>query len=119
MRFLCVAKSDEKTESGVPPDAAMIETMGKLVDEGMKSGLLLATDGLHPSSKAARVQLSKGKLTVTDGPFTEAKEVIASYALIQVKSKAEAVEAAARFLRACGEGEADVYQVYEPEDFAP
>lgn len=119
MRFLCLARSDEKTEKGNPPDEALMETMGKFVEEQMKSGVLLATDGLHPSSKAARVRLADGRLTVTDGPFTEAKEVIASYAMIRVNSKAEAVERVAEFLRLCGGGDADVYQVYDPEDFAP
>ena len=119
MRFLCIAKSDEKTEAGVPPDPAMLATMGAFVEEQVKSGALLATEGLHPSSKAARVRLSQGKLTVTDGPFTEAKEVIASFALIQVKSKQEAIDRVASFLRIFGEGEADIYQVYEAEDFGP
>ena len=119
MRFLCIAKSDEKTEKGVPPDKELFATMGEFVKEQMKAGVLLATEGLHPSSKAARVRLSQGKLTVTDGPFAEAKEVIASYALIQVKSKEEAIERVARFLKIFGEGEADIYQVYEAEDFGP
>jgi hypothetical protein len=119
MRFLCISKSDEKTEAGVPPDKEVLAAMGPFVEEQMKDGVLLATDGLHPSSKAARVRLSQGKLTVTDGPFAETKEVIASYALIQVKSKEEAIERVARFLRIFGEGEADIYQVYEASDFAP
>jgi hypothetical protein len=119
MRFLCVAKSDERTETGIPPDQELFATMGSFVQEQIKAGVLLATDGLHPSSKGARVRLSKGKLTVTDGPFAETKEVIASYALIQVKSKAEAIECVTRFLKICGQGEADIYQVYEPSDFAP
>src|SRR5258707_1101110 len=87
VRFLCIAKSDEQTEAGAPPDEALFATMGAFVEEQMNAGVLLATDGLHPSSKAARVHLADGKLTVTDGPFAEAKEVIASYALIQVNSK--------------------------------
>src|SRR5262245_31449057 len=119
MRFLCIAKSDEKTEAGVPPDKELFATMGEFVGEQMKAGVLLATEGLHPSSKAARVRLSQGKLTVTDGPFAEAKEVIASFALIQVKSKDEAIETVARFLKLFGEGDADIYQVYEAEDFGP
>jgi hypothetical protein len=119
MRFLCLARSDEKAESGVPPDETLMATMGKFVEDQMKSGVLLATDGLHPSSKAARIRVTGGKLFVTDGPFTEAKEVIASYALIQVKSKTEAVERVAEFLRICGDGETDIYQVYDAEDFAP
>src|SRR3954451_7568468 len=119
MRFLCIAKSDEKTEAGVPPDKELFAPMGEFVEEQMKSGVLLATEGLRPSSKAARVRLSQGKLTVTDGPFAEAKEVIASFALIQVKSKEEAIESVARFLKIFGQGEADIYQVYEAEDFGP
>ena len=117
MRFLCIAKSDEKTEAGVIPDPEMFVAMGQLIEEATKAGVLLATEGLHSSSKAARVRLSEGKLTVTDGPFAEAKEVIASYALIQVKSKEEAIENVARFLKVAGGGEAEIYQVYEPSDF--
>jgi hypothetical protein len=113
MRFFCLSKSDEKTEAGIPPDPAMITTMGKFVEEQMKDGSLLATAGLHPSSKGARIRVSKGKATVTDGPFAETKEVIASYALIQVKSREEAIERVTRFLKIFGEGEADIYQVYE------
>jgi hypothetical protein len=118
MRFLCIAKSDEKTEAGVLPDPAMFATMGAFVAEQQKAGILLSTEGLHPSSRAARVRMSNGKLSVTDGPFTEAKEVIASFALIKVNSKQEAIENVGRFLSFFGEGEADIYQVYDAEDFA-
>ncbi len=117
MRFFCVSKSDKKTEAGLPPDPEVLATCGAFVEEQMKSGALLATEALHPSSKAARVRVSKGKLTVTDGPFAEAKEVIASFALIQAKSKQEAIQRVAGFLQIFGEGEADIYQVYEAEDF--
>lgn len=118
MRFLCIAKSDEKTEVGVIPNPDLFEKMGAFVEEQMKSGVLLATEGLHPSAKAARVRLANGALTVTDGPFAEAKEVIASFALIQVASKEEAIECVARYLRIVGHGDAEVYQVYEASDFA-
>src|SRR5262249_16002538 len=117
MRFLCIAKSDEKTEAGVPPDQEMLATMGRFVEEQMRDGVILATEGLHPSSKAARVRVSQGKLTVTDGPFAETKEVIASFALLKVNSREEAIRRVGAFLKIFGEGEADVYQVYEPEDF--
>lgn len=117
MRFLCVAKSDETTETGIKPNPEMFEIMGRFVAEQMKAGVLLATEGLHPSSKAARVRLSKGKFTVTDGPFAEAKEVIASYAMINVKSKQEAIENVQKFLNIVGHGEADIYQVFESTDF--
>jgi hypothetical protein len=117
MRFLCIAKSDEKTEAGIMPGEEVFAAMGQLLEEQTKAGVLLATEGLHPSSKAARIRLSEGKLTVTDGPFAEAKEVIASFALIRVNSKEEAIEAVARFLKIAGGGEAEIYQVYEMEDF--
>ena len=81
--------------------------------------MLLATDGLHPTSKGARVRLSAGKRTVTDGPFTESKELIASYALLQVGSKEEAVEWTLRFLDVVGEGEVELRQLFEMEDFSP
>lgn len=87
--------------------------MGKLIEEMAKAGVLLATDGLQPSSKGARVRISGGKFTVTDGPFTEAKELIAGYAIVQVKSKEEAIEHAKRFLTLVGEGESEIRQMHE------
>ena len=87
--------------------------MGKLIEEMTKSGALLATEGCLPSADGARVRLSKGKITVTDGPFTEAKELIAGFALIEAKSKAEAIELAKRFLQVAGDGENEIRQVYE------
>jgi hypothetical protein len=81
--------------------------------------VLQATDGLQPSSKGKRVRLAGGKVTVTDGPFTESKELVASYALLQVKSKEEAIEWTTRFLKVLGKGECEVRQVYEPTDFPP
>jgi hypothetical protein len=118
MRFFCVAKSDPKTEAGKPCDPELFATMGAFVEEQMKSGVLQTTAGLHPSSKAARIRLAKDKLTVTDGPFAEAKEVIASYAIIKVNSKQQAVENVAKFLKLVGGGEADIYQIFEESDFA-
>jgi hypothetical protein len=100
--------------------------IGKLTEEGIKSGVLLATEGLLPSSKGALVRLSGGKLTVTDGPFAEAKELIGGFAIIQVKSKEEAVEQASRFMRLHQEilgpsytGECEIRQLFDPSDFAP
>jgi hypothetical protein len=87
--------------------------MGKLIEEMAKAGVLLATDGLQPSSKGARVRISGGKFTVTDGPFTEAKELIAGYAIVQVKSKEEAIEWAKRFLKVMGEGESEIRQMHD------
>jgi hypothetical protein len=119
MKFLCISKADETTEAGIPPSDELIAAMGEFVEEGFKSGALLATDGLHPSSKAARISLVDGELTVTDGPFAAAKEVIASDALIQVKSKTEAIESVSKVLTIAGGGNAEIYQVYEMDDFAP
>ncbi|HJS56622.1 MAG TPA: YciI family protein, partial [Vicinamibacteria bacterium] len=92
MRFMMIYKpADTKDmEAGVPPSQDDMMAMGQFIEEMAKSGVLLATDGLLPSSKGARVRLSKGKLSVTDGPFTESKELIAGFAIVQTKSKAEA-----------------------------
>src|ERR1700674_2578727 len=101
MPFMMIYKpADSKdTEAGVPPTQDEMAKMGKFIEEMAKAGVLLAADGLQPSSKGARVRLSGGKVTVTDGPFTETKELIAGFAIVQVKSKAEAVEWAKRFLK--------------------
>jgi hypothetical protein len=87
--------------------------MGKLVEEGMKAGFLLATEGCLPSATGARVRLSDGKITVTDGPFTEAKEVVGGLAILQANSKTEAIELARQFLRVAGNGECELRQLYE------
>jgi hypothetical protein len=92
--------------------------MGKFVEESMKSGILLATEGCMPSAQGARVRLSGGTFRVTDGPFTETKELIAGFALIQAKSKEEAVEYSKQFLNLAGDGETEIRQVYEASDFA-
>jgi hypothetical protein len=87
--------------------------MGQLITDWMKAGILLATEGCLPSALGARVRLSGDKVTVTDGPFTEAKEVIGGFALIQAKSKQEAIEYTERFLKIAGEGESEIRQLYE------
>lgn len=117
MRFLGLLKADESSESGELPSAELMARMGAFMEEVTKAGVLLATDGLHPSSKAARVKVANGKATVTDGPFTESKELVASYAVLDVKSKAEAVEWTRRFLQALGGGEIEIYQIQEACDF--
>jgi hypothetical protein len=121
MRFLMLYKpADTKSmEAGVPPSAAEMAAMGKLIEEGFKSGTLLSTEGCAPSSKGARVRRSGGKDTVTDGPFTEAKEVIGGFAIVRAASKAEAVEYAKRFLDVAGDGVSEIYQLHEDSDFAP
>ena len=118
MRFMGLLKADEHSEAGAPPSQEMMERMGTFLEEINKAGVLLATDGLHPTSKGARVRLRDGRVTVIDGPFTESKELIASYALLEVKSKEEAIEWTTRFLKVLGGGECEVRQVFEPSDFA-
>jgi hypothetical protein len=112
-------RADKHSEEGAPPSPELMERMGKFIEEITKAGVLLATDGLQPSSQGARVKLSGGKVTVTDGPFTESKELIASYALLEVKSKAEAIEWTTRFLKALGGGECEVRPLFEASDFPP
>jgi hypothetical protein len=87
--------------------------MGKLIEEWTKSGRLLATEGCLPSAKGARVRLSGGKFTVTDGPFTESKELVGGFALIQANSKEEAIESTKQFLEVAGDGETEIRQVFE------
>jgi hypothetical protein len=119
MRFMMIYKPADTTdmEAGVPPTQDEIAKMGKFIEEMAKSGVLLATDGLQPSSKGARVRLSGGKLTVTDGPFTETKELIAGFAIVQVKSKAEAIELAGRFLKLAGDGESEIRLMHDTPAF--
>jgi hypothetical protein len=116
MRFLTIYKT---AETGAPPSTEHMAKMGQLIEEMTKAGVLLATEGCLPSSKGARVRLSNGKLTVTDGPFTESKEVIGGFALIQAKSKEDAIELTKRFLRVAGDGESEIRQIAEAEDFGP
>jgi len=117
MRFLSIYRSPER---GVPPTPEEMEHMGKFIEQMMKAGVLLATEGCLPSAKGARVRLTGGKLNVTDGPFTETKEQIGGFALLQTKSKEEAIEATQRFLEQVGGvGECELRQLYEPSDFAP
>src|ERR1700692_1477767 len=120
MRFMMIYKPADTTdmEAGVPPTQDEIAKMGKFIEEMAKSGVLLAADGLQPSSKGARVRLSGGKVTVTDGPFTETKELIAGFAIVQVKSKAEAVEWAKRFLKLAGDGESEIRLMHDAPAFA-
>jgi hypothetical protein len=87
--------------------------MGELIEESLRAGVLVATEGCLPSKLGARVRLADGKITVTDGPFTEAKELVGGFAILQVKSKAEAIELAKRFIRVAGDGECEIRQIYE------
>ncbi len=111
MRFLCLYKSAKP--EGTPPTQQEMEQMGKLIQDGFHSGWLLATEGCLPTSLGARVRRSGDKFTITDGPFTEAKEVVGGFALIQAKSKQEAIELTKTFLKVAGDGESEIRQVYE------
>jgi hypothetical protein len=121
MRFLTLYKpADTKSmEAGVPPSQEEMVAMGKLIEDGFKSGVLLAAEGCQPSSKGARVRRSGGKVTVTDGPFAESKEIIGGLAIIRASSKEEAIEQAKRFLDVAGDGVSEIWQLHEQSDFAP
>jgi hypothetical protein len=110
MRFLSIYKTPE---TGLPPTAEMMAEMGKLCEEMAKAGSLLATEGCLPSVTGARIRLSSGKFTVTDGPFTESKELIAGFALLQANSKEEAVELVKRFIKVAGDGEVELRQIFD------
>ncbi len=118
MRFMILLKANQDTEAGILPSEELLTEMGKYNEELVKAGVLLAAEGLHPSSKGARVQFSGGKRTVVDGPFAETKELIAGFWLIQVRSKEEAIE----WVKRCpnpleGEAEIEIRQVFEASDF--
>jgi len=106
-------------ETTAPPSQREMEEMGKLIEESMKSGTLLATEGCLPSARGARIRLAGGKFIVTDGPFTESKELVAGFALIKAKSKEEAIEYTKNFLKIAGDGETEIRQVFDAADFAP
>ena len=118
MRFMILVKADESTEAGVLPSEQLLAEMGKYNEELVQAGVLLAGEGLQPSSKGARVKFSGAKRTVVDGPFAEVKELIAGFWLIQVKSKEEAIEWVKRAPNPTGEeSEIEIRQVFEAEDF--
>jgi hypothetical protein len=118
MRFMILVKANADTEAGVMPSAELLTEMGKFNEELVKAGVLLAAEGLHPSSKGAKVKFSGSKRTVVDGPFAEAKELIAGFWLIDVKSKEEAIEWVKRVPNPTGEeSEIEIRQVFEADDF--
>ncbi|AGA27388.1 hypothetical protein Sinac_3107 [Singulisphaera acidiphila DSM 18658] len=127
MRFMMLIKSDEKTEAGAMPDEALLTAMSQYNEELVKSGALLSGEGLHPSSKGFRIHNTAGKLTVIDGPFAEAKELIAGFWMIEAKSKEEAIEWAKRVpfeadgpsATSGGTGQIEIRQVTELSDFPP
>jgi hypothetical protein len=115
MRFMVLVKADKNSEAGVLPDQKMLTEMGKFNEELVKAGVMLAGEGLQPSSKGARVRFSGGKRTVIDGPFAESKELVAGFWLWQVKSKEEAIEWLKR--APFEHTEVEIRQVFETEDF--
>ena len=120
MRFMVMVKATKDSEAGVMPSEQLLTEMGKFNEELVNAGVMLAGEGLHPSSKGARVNFSGDQRTVTDGPFTEAKELIAGFWLFDVKSKEEAIE----WVKRCpnpmpGVSEIEIRQVFESEDFGP
>ena len=113
MRFLSIYKNVERN---APPSPEEMCAMGKLVEQGFKEGWLLATEGCMPTAHGARVRRDGAKITVTDGPFTESKEVVGGFAILKANSKAEAIRMAKDFLNFVGEGECELRQIYEPTD---
>jgi len=116
MRFMVIVKANKDSEAGKMPTEEMLSKMGKFNEELAKAGVMLAGEGLHPTSKGARVKFSNGKTTVTDGPFAETKELIAGFWLWQVKSKEEAIEWLKRAPFDNNE-EVEIRQVFEAADF--
>jgi hypothetical protein len=122
MKFMMIVKHAEKQG---PPPKPLMDAIAKLSEEAVQAGTMLGNGGLGPTALGARVRLSGGKLTVTDGPFAEAKEVIGGYAQFELKSKEEAIEGARRFMELHKkhwpdwEGETEIRQMMGPEDFAP
>ena len=119
MRFMVIVKADKNSEAGALPDEKLLAEMGKYNEELAKAGILLAAEGLQPSSKGARVRFSGSKRTVIDGPFAETKELIAGFWLIEVKSKEEAIEWVKRSPNPFpgAESEIEIRQVFEADDF--
>src|SRR5262252_2219962 len=122
MRFMMIVKHDENQG---PPPRPLMDAIEELAEEAAKAGTMVGNGGLGPTAQGARVRLSGGRVTVTDGPFTEVKEVIGGYAQFELKSKEEAVESAVRFMELHKkhwpgwEGETEVRQMFGPEDFGP
>jgi hypothetical protein len=110
MRFLSIYKS---AETGLPPTQQHMDEMGKLIEKHMRTGALLGTEGCLPTALGARVRRDGPKLTVTDGPFAESKEVVGGFAILQATSKEEAIELAKEFLMVAGDGECEIRQIFE------
>src|SRR5690606_7973637 len=117
MRFLGLLRADEASEANEPPSRELMEEMGKFIEEVTAAGVLVASDGLKPSSEGKRVKLEDGNVTVIDGPFTESKELVASYALFEVPTIDDAVYWTTRFLKVLGQGDCEIRPIFDPSDF--
>jgi len=118
MRFIVMVKASAESEAGALPSEQLLTEMGKFNEELVKAGVMLEAEGLHPSSKGARVKFSGSKRTVIDGPFAETKELVAGFWIWQVRSKEEAIEWAKRCPNPTGgEGEIEIRQIFEADDF--
>jgi hypothetical protein len=120
MRFMMMVKADSNYEAGLPPHPALLAAIGKLTEEMVKAGVLVQTGGLLPSSNGARVRVSRGKLSVTDGPFPETKELIGGYAIVEAASRDEAIELGRRFMELHAsiigpayDGECEIRQLFD------
>ena len=121
MRFMMMIKADPNYEAGIPPSPELIAAIGKHTEEMIKAGVVLQTGGLLPSAMGARVKVAGGKLTVTDGPFVELKELIGGFAIVEAKSKEAAIELGSEFMKLHGdvlgpsyEGECEIRQMFDP-----
>ena len=126
MRFMIMVKADHDYEAGFPPKPALLGAIGKLSEDMVKAGVLLQSGGLLPSSRGARVRASGGRLSVTDGPFAETKELVGGYAIVEAKSRDEAVELGKQFMEAhvtvlgsSYDGECEIRQLFDGSDCAP
>ena len=125
MRFMMITNATKESEAGSPPDSRMMAAVSEWIEDLTKAGVLVSTGGLHPSSQGATIRLSGGKVVVTDGPFTEAKEIIGGYAILDVKSKEEVVELARRCWQKTAdimgpsyEGGGTILRMWDASDFA-
>jgi hypothetical protein len=125
MRFMMITNATRDSEAGLPPDLRLMAAVSEFIEELTKSGVLVSTGGLHPSSQGATIRLTGGKVTVTDGPFAESKEIIGGYAILDVKSKEQAVELAKRCWQITAdimgpdyEGGGALLRMWDESDFA-
>jgi len=121
MRFMMMVKADHDYEAGLPPKPELIAAIGKLTDDMVKAGVLVQTGGLLPSANGARVRVSRGSVTVTDGPFVETKELVGGYAIVETTSRDEAIELGKRFMAlhatvigSTYDGECEIRQLFDP-----